>query len=123
MKRALLTGAALLLAASTAAYAQTTTPAVPGFPDVKVLPVDTTPAPTTDGSGIRKQLAANLTKAGFTAVTIVPEAFLVQATNKSGDPVMMFISPDSMTVFTAQDSKGQDARTAASATPSTTPKQ
>jgi hypothetical protein len=122
MKRVLLTGAALLLAASTVAYAQTT-PAVPGFPDVKVLPVDTTPAPAKDGFGIRQQLAANLTKAGFTDVKIVPEAFLVQATNKSGDPVMMFISPDSMTVFTAEDAKGKDARTAADAAPSSTPKQ
>jgi hypothetical protein len=62
---------------------------------------------------LRKTLAGDLQKAGYTDVTIVPEAFIVQAKNKAGDPVTMFLSPDSMTVFTATDAKGKDAKTAA----------
>jgi hypothetical protein len=87
--------------------------AVPGYPDVKVVPVDTSPAAKQSGDGdIQHQLSANLTGAGYTNVKIMPDAFIVQATNKSGKPVMMFLSPDSLTVFTAVDAKGQDARTA-----------
>jgi len=125
MKRTLLAAGAVMLMASGAAYAQTTKPAVPGYPDVKDVPVDTTPTATmpADGSGIRQQLAANLQKAGFTGVKIVPEAFIIQATNKSGDPVVMLLSPDSLTVFTADDAKGKDARTVATdAAPSGTAK-
>ncbi len=129
MKIAILAGAVILMAASTSVYAQTTQ-AVPGFPDVKVLPVDQTPAPATAttpetpsaGSGIRQQLAANLQKAGFTGVQIVPEAFLVEAKNKSGEPVVMFLTPDSLTVFTAKDAKGKDARNDAAISTDTEPK-
>jgi len=92
---------------------------LPGYPDVKVVPVDTSPAATTTPAAkpsgdedIQRQLSANLTEAGYTNVKIMPDAFIVEATNKSGKPVMMFLSPDSMTVFTAVDAKGQDARTA-----------
>ena len=38
---------------------------------------------------------------------MVPEAFIVEAKNKTGEQVRMFLTPNSMTVFTAQDPKGQ----------------
>ncbi len=124
MNRALFTGALILLAApllgGTAAHSQTAA-AVSGMPDAKVIPPDNAPAASaaatsqSDGAGIRKQLAANLQKSGFTDVKIVPEAYIVHATDKTGNPVMMFISPDSLTVFTALDAKGEDARTATGA--------
>jgi hypothetical protein len=114
MKRALLTGGLMLMAVSTAALAQTTQP-VPGYPGAKVIPVAGTPTQTTtdqptDGASMQQQLSGNLTKAGFTDVKITPDAFIIQAKNKSGDPVTMFLSPDSLTVFTAQDAKGKDTR-------------
>ncbi len=112
MTRAILLGAAMALAASTAAFAQTPSGTAPGYPDVKVIPVDAA-KPAAQGEGLRKTLAGDLQKAGYTDVTIVPEAFIVQAKNKAGDPVTMFLSPDSMTVFTATDAKGKDAKTAA----------
>ena len=122
MKRELLAGIGMLLAASSMSCAQTTAAvpganAVPGYPDVKVLPVDTaakpaTPATDAAGTNMRTQLSDNLKKAGYTDVKVVPEAFLVEARNKAGEQVRMFLTPDSMTVFTAQDPKGQDTRTA-----------
>ena len=122
MKRELLAGIGMLLAASSMSYAQTTPAApgahaVPGYPDVKVLPVDTaakpaTPATDAAGTSMRMQLSDNLKKAGYTDVKVVPEAFLVEAKNKAGEQVRMFLTSDSMTVFTAQDPKGQDTKTA-----------
>ena len=116
MKTPILLGLGLLLAGSSIAAADT---AVPGYPDVKVVPVDASPAATPTPAAkpggdedIQHQLSANLTGAGYTNVKIMPDAFIVEATNKSGEKVMMFLSPDSMTVFTAVDAKGQDARTA-----------
>jgi hypothetical protein len=113
MKTIIIATAALLLGASTAAFAQAPATDVPGFPGAKIVPIDNAaPTPTpAQGMGMRKQLASNLQKAGYTDIKIVPEAFIVQAVNKAGDPVRMFISPDSMTVFTATSAKGQDATT------------
>jgi hypothetical protein len=109
MKHVIL-AAALLMGAAPVAFAQAPATDVPGFPGAKIVPIDkAAPTPTpAQGMGIRQQLAANLTKAGYTDVKIVPEAFIV----KDGHPVRMFISPDSMTVFTATNAKGQDAATA-----------
>ncbi len=119
MKRELLMGLGMLLAGSSMSFAQTEPPAhaVPGYPDVKVLPVDTatkpaTPATEAAGTSMRMQLSDNLRKAGYTDVTVVPEAFLVEARNKAGERVTMFLSPDSMTVFTARDAKGQETKSA-----------
>jgi hypothetical protein len=122
MKREFLVGLGMLLAASSISYAQTAqttpaAPAVPGYPDVKVLPVDAaakpaTPATEAAGTSMRAKLSDNLTKAGYTDVKVVPEAFIVEAKNKAGEQVRMFLTPDSMTVFTAQDAKGQDTKTA-----------
>jgi GrpB-like predicted nucleotidyltransferase (UPF0157 family) len=109
MTKPILLGLGVLLAGSSMAVAQT---AVPGYPDVKVIPVDTASPKPSGNQDIQHQLSVNLTEAGYTNVKIKPEAFIVEATNKSGEPVMMFLSPDSLTVFTAVDAKGQDARTA-----------
>ena len=52
MKRTALTAAAILMAMSATAYAQSSS-SVPGYPDVKVVPVDTTTpktAPAADGA-------------------------------------------------------------------------
>jgi len=122
MKRELLAGLGMLLAASSMSYAQTAPAApgphaVPGYPDVKALPIDTvakpaTPATEAAGTSVRMQLSDNLKKAGYTDVKVVPEAFIVEAKNKAGEQVRMFLTPDSLTVFTAQDPKGQDTKTA-----------
>ena len=115
MKRIILAAAGLMLAAAPTAFAQAER-TVPDWPDTKMVPaatgVTTPAAPGTELSslGIRQELTNNLVKAGYTGVKVVPSAFIIEAANKSGQPVIMFISPDSMTVFTAEDAKGKDAR-------------
>jgi hypothetical protein len=47
------------------------------------------------------ELRQRVTDAGFTDVKVVPSSFVVQAKNKAGHPVLMQISPDSMTILTA----------------------
>ena len=125
MKRELLTGIGMLLLASSVAFAQPApaTTTVPGYPDTKVVPVATAPATTptagtqANGASLRQTLSSNLAKAGYTDVKMMPDAYIVEAKNKSGDPVMMFLTPDSMTVFTAQDAKGQDTAAAPATAP------
>jgi hypothetical protein len=109
MKRGFLMGIGILLAASSVTYAQT----VPAAPREQAAPA--TPAKQAAATSMRQQLSDNLTKAGYTNVKVMPEAFIIEANNKAGDPVTMLLSPDSMTVFTAQDPKGQDAKTAPTA--------
>jgi hypothetical protein len=50
---------------------------------------------------ISQKLQRSLTQAGYTDVQIVPESFLINAKDKSGNPVMMMVTPDSMTEVTA----------------------
>ena len=91
MKRLLLTSAALILGASPAAFAQgaATAPAS---------------APSHVGSAsVRQQITTNLQQSGFTDVKVMPDSFLVQAKDKSGNPMTMFINPTSMTEITAVD--------------------
>jgi hypothetical protein len=123
MKLEILAATGILLAATSMSYAQSAPAphAVPGYSDVKVIPVDTAAKPATAstqalGASMRQQLSDNLQKAGYTDVKVTPEAFIVEAKNKSGEAVRMFLSPDSLTVFTAQDSKGQETKTAPMAT-------
>jgi hypothetical protein len=55
-------------------------------------------APTRIGQRLRD----DLTKAGFTDMTIMPSSFLVRAKDSQGNPVMMVINPDSFTEVTQQ---------------------
>jgi hypothetical protein len=110
MKRDLLMVIGIALAASSTAHAQTT-PAAPSEQVAPAAPAKQAAATTS----MRQQLSDNLTKAGYTDVKVMPEAFIIKANNKAGEPVIMFLSPDSMTVFTAKDPKGQDAKTAPTA--------
>jgi hypothetical protein len=50
---------------------------------------------------LRQQVRQNLADAGFTDIKVMPESFLVRAKDKSGNPVMMIINPDSVTAVTA----------------------
>lgn len=45
----------------------------------------------------REQLTRTLQSAGFTDVKVMPDSYLVQAKDKDGNPVNMFISPNSVT--------------------------
>ena len=49
---------------------------------------------------LSQKLHDDLTKAGFTDITIMPSSFLVRAKDSQGNPVMMVINPDSLTEVT-----------------------
>lgn len=52
------------------------------------------------GMAMRTRLRQDLAKAGFTNISVMPEAFAVHATNSQGQRVFMLISPDSVTEIT-----------------------
>jgi hypothetical protein len=101
MRKTVLLVSVGLLAMSAAAFAQTATGphvvATNAGTTVANAPKDATQE---NGAGVRAQLKGNLEKGGFTDVTVMADAYLVQATDKSGNRVTMFINPDSMTVVT-----------------------
>jgi hypothetical protein len=53
-----------------------------------------------DSQTIQQQVQTNLQQAGFTDIQTMPSSFLVRAKDKAGNPVMMVISPDSVTAVT-----------------------
>ncbi len=75
-------------------------------------------AQSTDATGdVSKKLHDDLTARGFTDVKIVPQAFLISAKDKDGNPLVMLVGPNSMTVLsgpppsdpnTAQSKEGKD---------------
>jgi hypothetical protein len=50
-----------------------------------------------NGAPLRQHIAADLSNAGFSDVKVVPDSFLVQAKDKSGNPITMVINPNSVT--------------------------
>ncbi len=53
------------------------------------------------------EIKNKLTQDGFTNVTVVPGSFVVSAKDKHGDPVMMMIGPNSMSILTAVNQQNQ----------------
>ena len=49
---------------------------------------------TTNPMHISQKLRGDLSKAGFTDITIMPSSFMVRAKDSQGNPVMMVINPD-----------------------------
>src|SRR5664279_877466 len=100
MKRTTLLAAALLTTVSSVALAQA----------ASSPPTSAPPATTktqTSGTNLQQQVTTNLQNSGFTNVKVMPDSFLVQATDKSGNPVSMFIGPNSMTEVTTVGANGQ----------------
>jgi hypothetical protein len=58
-----------------------------------------------------QKLHDDLTKAGFTDITIMPQSLLVRAKDAQGNAVMMVINPDSLTEVT-QKSEGTQPKEA-----------
>jgi hypothetical protein len=58
---------------------------------------------------LSQKLRDDLTKAGFTDITIMPSSFLVRAKDSQGNPVMMVINPDSLTEVTEHTTEHHDA--------------
>jgi len=45
---------------------------------------------------LKQRLKDNLVQSGFTNVTIMPESFIIHATDPQGNPIAMVVSPDSL---------------------------
>jgi hypothetical protein len=104
MKKTTILAAAFLTTVSSVALAQT--------PSSPANSVPTAAASTkTGGSSLRQQVTTNLQNSGFTNVKVMPDSFLVQATDKSGNAVTMFIGPNSMTEVTTVGANGQASGT------------
>lgn len=65
-------------------------------------------------------LRADLTKAGYTDINIMPTSFMVRAKDSQGNPVMMAISPDSVTAIMQEDAEANTNRNATGAAPGAT---
>ena len=90
---------ALLLScglAGSAVAAQTTSPSPGSATDQNAQPAMQPPA------HVSQRLRADLSKAGFTDIKIMPSSFLVRAKDSQGNPVMMVVNPDSVTEVTEQ---------------------
>ena len=62
---------------------------------------------------MRQQITQNLQRSGFTDVKVMPDSFLVQAKDKNGNPMTMFLTPTSMEVAevgTTGQTPGQTAQ-------------
>lgn len=92
-------GSSLLLMAGVAAANAATMPATDAGPVVQngqaMAAADQLPK-----MNMRQQLQDQLTKAGFTDVTVTPSSFYVHAKDKQGDPVAMVIGPEGFTEVT-----------------------
>jgi len=132
MKRFQLTGAAILMCLPSIAIAQTAPAATPMANDKQAAASPATSSdsddavttkmantPTTDGAGIRQKLTISLQQAGFTNIKIVPDSFIVQAKDKSGDPVTMFLDSNSLAVVASSDPTADNAKSAPGATDQT----
>jgi PRC-barrel domain len=100
MKKTTILAAAFLTTVSSAAMAQ-----------AQSSPAAATPTATTKtqkgGASLQQQVMTNLQNSGFTNVRVMPDSFLVQATDKSGNAVTMFIGPNSMSEVTTVGANGQ----------------
>ena len=101
MKKTTLVAAAILTTVSSAALAQATNS------NSSAPPASATTKPQPGGPGLRQQLTNSLQQSGFTNIKVVPDSFLVQANDKSGNPVTMFIGPNSATEFTTVGANDQ----------------
>jgi hypothetical protein len=112
VRQVLLTGAALAMLSAPAFAQNTAALQTNGAPQNNGTPQNdgasarepaSMAANNTGPVNVRQQLSENLRQAGFTDVRIVPDSFLVQAKDGSGNPVTMFINPDSMAVLTSEN--------------------
>ena len=100
MKRAI--AASLILLSSAMAASAQTSGADPDTvrsvaPSNQSSPAASNQANAAVSAPLRQQVRDNLVSAGFSDIQIMPTSFLVRAKDKSGNPVMMVINPDSVT--------------------------
>lgn len=75
---------------------------------------------STKPMNIRQQIQDQMTKAGYTDVTVTPSSFYIHAKNKQGDPVAMVIGPDSLTEVTEMPAPKMTSGSATGTPPAST---
>ena len=117
----LTTASALLLLSGVMAADAAQTPAVDAGPVIQnsnAMEAADTMAPM----NIRQQIQSQLTKAGYTDVTIMPSSFYVRAKDKKGNPMEMVIGPDSFTEVTEMAPKASPSSGTMAPSTTTAPK-
>ena len=61
---------------------------------------------------VGQKLRSDLSKAGYTDISVAPSSFVVHAKDSGGNPVMMVISPDSVTAITEENGASNSASSA-----------
>ncbi len=89
MRLTYLTAAAALLLCQSAAIAQTS----PSNPSN----VPAAGASSTDAAPLRDHIRTMLQKSGFSDIRVMPSSFMIHAKDQDGNPVLMSVSPDSVT--------------------------
>jgi hypothetical protein len=107
MKKTTLLAAALLTTVSSMAFAESNSTAPKSGPQNIQGNV----------TNLRQQLATDLQQSGFTNVKVKPDSFLVEANDKAGNPVTMFITPNSMAEVTTIGQNNQSTGTFTSISP------
>ncbi len=96
--RSLITAGAALLLCSTAAMAQSNPPNAPPAPSVNSSDANTSGTPeTNNATPLREHIRTMLQKSGFTDIRVMPSSFMIRAKDQDGNPVVMSVSPDSIT--------------------------
>ncbi len=94
------TSAILMIAGAVSAQAAST-PAIPaGAVEQNSQAMEAVDQAAAQPMNIRQQIQSQLSKTGYTEVSVTPASFLVHAKDKQGNPVEMVIGPDSFTEVT-----------------------
>lgn len=108
---------ALILAGGLAApaYAAATGTATPGSTGDAAAAGQSANSKSTNGQNavqVGQKLRSDLSKAGYTDISVAPSSFVVHAKDSAGNPVMMVISPDSVTAITEENAGSSSASSA-----------
>jgi len=94
-------GTALLLC-TTPAFAQNSAPNTPAPP----TSTNTCNATANKGTPLRDNIRCLLQRSGFTDIRMLPSSFVIRAKDQEGDPVVMSVSPDSVTEISELGTSG-----------------
>jgi hypothetical protein len=111
MKLSVIAAGTALMLVPAAAMAQSTTPAATTPPPAQA---DTSQSSVNAGS-LRGHVRDMLSSAGFSDIRIMPSSFMIHAKDKDGNPVLMSVSPDSVTEVSELGTSGAGGAGGASA--------
>ncbi|MFZ0372113.1 MAG: PRC-barrel domain-containing protein [Xanthobacteraceae bacterium] len=115
MRLPLLAAGTALLLCMTAAMAQNNAPDHP----TASTSASSANASTTSTTPLRDNIRGMLQRSGFSDVRVMPSSFMIRAKDQQGNPVIMSVSPDSVTEISELGTSGGNGPTDNSADPST----